>query len=245
MLTVQQPKINSLNPTTMTMSKFQTLALSGATDGTNPSALRNSLKNWHQVRVLVRSLSKLSSLSPESPTTLHLIPGDVHDILAIKSTLVTEIGKLVDIDISAIGIIGRKKRTTLVFEDQKVCEEGRASILKVLGEIEKEERWVKKVGKGPKIVVFSTMGISDAGGDLPISMTLVNNLLAKFPNVDKSAREKIAKKIQGRLIIVRSSYMGDEEEKGLENERVGVEGAEKGFENMETGYAIWKEDIGL
>lgn len=227
----------------MATPQTQTLALFGATGGTGLSVLKNSLKNGHDVRVLVRSPNKLSPFSTEYPNTLHLIQGDVRDISAIKTTLVTEKGMLVDVIVSAIGMA--IKMATLAFDDPKLCEEGVASILKGLGEVEREGRRGAKDGSGPKIVVLSTTGISDAKRDTPIPMMPVYHLLAKVPHVDKAAMEVVVRKSNRRWIIVRPSFFLNGDAKGLGKVRVSVESPEKGFEKMEIGYVIRREDVGL
>lgn len=229
----------------MAIPQTQTLALFGATGGTGLSVLRNALKNGHNVRVLVRSPSKLSSISAEYPKTLRVIQGDIRDISAIRSTLVTEMGKLVDIIVSSIGMVVKLKGTTLTSDDSKLCEEGTASILKGLGEVQKEGKKGAKDGKDPKIVVLSTTGISDAKRDVPLLMMPLYHLFGKIPHVDKAAMEEILKKSGRRWIIVRPSFLVDGEAEGLGKVRVSVESPEKGSERLEIGYTIRREDVGL
>lgn len=221
----------------MAPPQTQTIALFGATGGTGLAVLKNALKNGHNVRVLARSPDKLSSIREKYPNTLHLVQGDIRDISAIKSTLVTEMGKLADIIVTSIGMI--------TFDDPKLCEDGTAAILKALGEVEKEGRGSAKDGKGPKIVVLSSTGITKTKRDLPLVMVLVYRLFAHVPHVDKAVMEEIVRKSGRRWVIVRPSFFVDGEAKGLDKVRVSVESPEKGFEKLQIGYTIRRDDVGL
>lgn len=234
----------------MSTTTQKTVALFGATGGTGLATLKLALKDGNNVNVLARTPSKLSSLSSQYPN-LHIIQGDIRDIPAIKSTLTID-NQVVDIVISAIGMVIQRVGLGLSSRDPTICEDGTRSILTALSQLEAEKN-VEVTSGGPEFVLLSTTGISDKGRDIPIAMMPMYHWMLSVPHKDKKAMEELMIHGEGRSrkwVMIRPSFLWDGESKGLQKIRVSTEtpGASPGQlkeREVAVGYVIHREDVGL
>ncbi|KAH9225065.1 hypothetical protein DL95DRAFT_400353 [Leptodontidium sp. 2 PMI_412] len=94
------------------------------------AALKFALKAGGTVNVLARTPSKLANFTNQFPN-LHVIKGDIRGIPAIKST-VTVNNRVVDVVISAIGMVIERKGLGFESRDPTICEDGTKAILTTL-----------------------------------------------------------------------------------------------------------------
>ncbi|KAH6710568.1 hypothetical protein BKA61DRAFT_578406 [Leptodontidium sp. MPI-SDFR-AT-0119] len=114
----------------MSASTQNTVAIFGATGGTGLAALKFTLKAGSTINVLARTPSKLADLTNQF-LNLHVIKGDIRDIPAIKST-VTVNNRVVDVVISAIGMVIKRKGFGFESRDPTICDDGTKAILTAL-----------------------------------------------------------------------------------------------------------------
>lgn len=146
---------------------------------------------------------------------------------------------------SAIGMVLRREGLKFTGTDIHICEEGTRSILQALSELEKEG--VESPIGGPRIVLLSTTGISDKGRDIPIAMIPLYHWMLSVPHEDKKKMEDVMVNGEGKnrkWVLIRPSFLGDGEGKGLQNVRVSAEIAGAKREEVAIGYAIRREDVG-
>jgi nucleoside-diphosphate-sugar epimerase len=144
----------------------KTVTIFGATGGTGLAVLKLCLEAGNAVNVLARSPSKLSHLSSQYPN-LHVIQGDIRDLLAVKSALTLD-DKIVDIVVSSIGM-AFKGGLSFGWNDESICEDATNTILHALSELEVEKKYSFPVG-GPQMVLLSTTGISEKCRDIPLAI---------------------------------------------------------------------------
>jgi nucleoside-diphosphate-sugar epimerase len=227
----------------------KTVAIFGATGGTGLAVLKQCLEAGNAINVLARSPSKLSHLSSQYPN-LHVIQGDIRDLLAVKSTLTLN-NKIVNIVVSSIGM-SFKGGLSFGWNDESICEDATNTILHALSELEAEGRSSSLVG-GPEMVLLSTTGISEKSRDIPIAMVPLYRWMLHIPHEDKKKMEKLMHHGEGKArnwVLIRPSFLVDGESKGMEKIRVSTEtpGAspkEQEKESVAIGYAISREDVGL
>lgn len=227
----------------------KTVAIFGATGGTGLAVLKLCLAAGNAVNVLARSPSKLSHLSSQYPN-LHVIQGDIRDLLAVKSTLILN-NRIVDIVISSIGM-AFKGALSLAWNDQSICEDATNTILHALSELEAEANPPSLAG-GPEMVLLSTTGISEKSRDIPIAMVPLYRWMLHVPHEDKKNMEKLMHHGEGRArnwVLVRPSFLVDGESKGMEKIRVSTEtpsasAKDQEKESVAIGYTISREDVGL
>ncbi|KAK0112817.1 hypothetical protein ONS95_014546 [Cadophora gregata] len=234
----------------MSTSAQKTVAIFGATGGTGLASLNLALKAGHSVNVLARTPAKLADLSSQYPN-LHIIKGDIRDIAAIKSTLTIN-NRVVDIVVSAIGMVIELKGLGFTARDPKICEDGTKSILSALSQLEAEKTVQIPVG-GPEFVLLSTTGISAKGRDIPIAMMPLYHWMLSTPHKDKKKMEEAMIHGEGRTrrwVLIRPSFLWNGESKGIGRIRTSTEtpGALPETENIKdvaVGYVIHREDVAL
>ncbi|KAL2066443.1 hypothetical protein VTL71DRAFT_2514 [Oculimacula yallundae] len=228
----------------------KTIALFGATGGTGLATLKLALAAGNTVNVLARTPSKLANLSSQY-SKLNIIPGDIRDISAIKSTLIFET-RVVDTIISAIGMTIELSGFGFSSKSPTICEDGTRAILAALSQLETEN--VAQVPSGgPEFVLLSTTGISDKGRDIPIAMMPMYHWMLTVPHKDKKQMEALMIHGEGKSrkwVMIRPSFLRDGESKGLQSIRVSTEtpGAEPEKiqeEIVAVGYVIHREDVAL
>jgi nucleoside-diphosphate-sugar epimerase len=227
----------------------KTVAIFGATGGTGLAVLKLCLEAGNAVNVLARSPSKLSHLSSQYPN-VHVIQGDIRDLLAIKSALTLN-NKIVDIVVSSIGM-AFKGGLSFRWNDESICEDAANTILHALSELEAEGKSSSLTG-GPEMVLLSTTGISEKSRDIPIAMIPLYRWMLHVPHEDKKNMEKLMHHGEGKArnwVLVRPSFLVDGGSKGLEKIRVstetpGASAKEQEKESVAIGYTISREDVGL
>jgi nucleoside-diphosphate-sugar epimerase len=227
----------------------KTVAIFGATGGTGLAVLKLCLEAGNAVNVLARSPSKLSHLSSQHPN-LHVIQGDIRDLLAVKSTLTLD-NKIVDIVVSSIGM-SFKGGLNFGWNDESICEDATNTILRALSELEAENKPSFPVN-GPQMVLLSTTGISEKSRDIPIAMLPLYRWMLHVPHEDKKKMEKLMHHGEGKArnwVLIRPSFLVDGKSKGMEKIRVSTEtpGAspnEGEKQSVAIGYTISREDVGL
>jgi nucleoside-diphosphate-sugar epimerase len=227
----------------------KTVAIFGATGGTGLAVLNLCLEAGNAVNVLARSPSKLSHLSSQYPN-LHVIQGDIRDLLAVKSTLTLN-NKIVDIVVSSIGM-AFKGGLSFRWNDESICEDATNTILHALSELEAEGKSSSLAG-GPEMVLLSTTGISEKSRDIPIAMVPLYRWMLHVPHDDKKKMERSMHHGEGKArnwVLIRPSFLVDGESKGMEKIRISTEtpGAslkEQEKESVAIGYKISREDVGL
>lgn len=232
----------------MSSTSLKTIAIFGATGGTGLAVLNRSLEAGHTVNVLARTPAKLSVQASKYPDQLRVIKGDIRDISTIKETLIVN-GKVVDIIVSAIGMVFHRKGLSFVAPDTKVCAEGLSFTLKALGELEQEAQYG---GTDPTFVLLSTTGISDQGRDIPVAMIPLYHWALGTAHKDKKLLEDTMVKGAGsnrKCVIIRPSLLFDGESKGMQKIRSSIEifGASRkeNDKGVAIGYSIHREDVGL
>lgn len=234
----------------MATSTQKTVAIFGATGGTGLAALKLALRAGNTVNVLARTPSKLANLSFQYPN-LNIIKGDIRDIPAIKSTL-TANNRVVDVVVSAIGMVIEMKGLGFVSKDPTICYDGTKAILFALTQLETEKTVAIPAG-GPEFVLLSTTGISEKGRDIPIAMMPMYHWMLSVPHKDKKQMEDLMINGEGKgrkWVMIRPSFLWDGESKGLQKIRTSTEtpGAPletRRAEGVAVGYVIHREDVGL
>ncbi|KAG4433364.1 hypothetical protein IFR05_011148 [Cadophora sp. M221] len=234
----------------MSKSTQKTVAIFGATGGTGLASLKLALKAGNSVNVLARTPSKLGDLLSQYPN-LHIVKGDIHDIAAIKSTL-TFNNRVVDIVISAIGMVIELAGLGFSSKDPTICADGTKAILSALSQLE-AEKTVQIPSGGPEFALLSTTGISEKGRDIPIAMMPMYHWMLSVPHKDKKKMEDLMIHGEGKArkwVMIRPSFLWDGESKGLQKIRVSTEtpGAspeKRKSEDVAVGYVIHREDVGL
>ncbi|KAH7417961.1 hypothetical protein BKA64DRAFT_635121 [Cadophora sp. MPI-SDFR-AT-0126] len=228
----------------------KTVAIFGATGGTGLASLKLALKAGHNVNVLARTPSKLADLSAQYPK-LNVIQGDIRDIASIKSTLTLN-NRVVDVVVSAIGMVIELVGLGFSSKDPTICEDGTKAILSALAQLEAEKTVQIPIG-GPEFVLLSTTGISDKGRDIPIAMMPMYHWMLNVPHKDKKKMEETMIRGEGRTrkwVMIRPSFLWDGESKGLgkirtSTETPGAVSEKKNAGGVAVGYVIHREDVGL
>ncbi|KAI1810355.1 hypothetical protein GGS20DRAFT_567850 [Poronia punctata] len=215
----------------------ETIAFFGASTGVGLAALKHTLATGRQCIALCRSPSKLSAILPtKSHPNLKIVEGNAHDVASVSACLLASPGKLVDRVISTIG--GAFIASRLTIDDPHVCRKGMATLLAALSDL----RASGATGR-PRIVCFSTTGISRFGRDIPLAMIPLYKVMLRVPHEDKVEMEDELVKSGEEFTIVRASLLtGDEETDKVI--RVGVEDPVKGRESAAIGYTITRGDAG-
>jgi nucleoside-diphosphate-sugar epimerase len=235
----------------MTLTK-PTIAIFGATGGTGLSILKLCLSTGHTVRVLARTPSKLSSLSTQYPN-LQIIQGDIHDVDSIKETLLhpsstADKQEVVDVIISAIGMVLPGKGLGFTSPDTHICESGTRNILTALSSLFPLPTNSIAPSSNPLLILLSTTGISSKSRDIPLAMIPLYHWVLSVPHADKKKMEELVMESGRRWVMVRPGFLGNGEPKGSECVRTGVEvpGEKKGEgEDHAIGYTIRREDVGM
>lgn len=234
----------------MSTSTQKTVAIFGATGGTGLASLKLALKAGHEVNVLARTPSKLSDLSSQY-SNLNVVKGDIRDIASIKSTLILN-NRVVDVVVSAIGMVIERVGLGYSSRDPTICEEGTKAILSAVSQLEKEKTVPVPVG-GPVFVLLSTTGISDKGRDIPIAMMPMYHWMLSVPHKDKKKMEETMIHGEGKTrkwVMIRPSFLWDGESKGIgkirsSTETPGASPEKKQDGDVAVGYVIHREDVGL
>ncbi|KAL3422246.1 short-chain dehydrogenase [Phlyctema vagabunda] len=238
----------------MSTTATKTVAIFGATGGTGLATLKLALQAGNTVNVLARTPSKLSDLASQNPN-LHIIQGDIRDVDSIKPALVVN-NRVVDVVISAIGMVMERKGLGFTSADPTICHDGTQTILSALDALEAEADSIEVPVGGPEMVLLSTTGISRRGRDIPVAMLPLYHWVLQVPHADKLNMETLMIEGQGRRrrwVLVRPSFLGDGKSKGLAKVKVSTEipGATEDREEMRKnndvaiGYAIYREDVAL
>jgi nucleoside-diphosphate-sugar epimerase len=229
----------------MSTSPTLTIALFGATGGTGLSVLKNLLAANYTVRVLARTPSKLSNFSSNCPN-LTIIKGDIRSLPSLKETLLSN-GRVVDLVISAIGMVFQRQGLKFSSVDTYICEDGTRHIISALTELEtKSKPDVQLPEGGTRLILLSTTGISETGRDIPVAMVPLYHWLLSIPHKDKKKMEDLVVASKRRFVIVRPSLLMDGKEQGMKKVRVGVATPGKKLDEgkLEIGYTINREDVG-
>lgn len=221
------------------------IAIFGATGGTGLAILKNSLAAGHNVSVLARTPSKLSSISSQYPDLLHVTQGDIYDNASIKRALVLN-NRRVDIVISAVGMVLQFKGVKIVSPDPTICEVGTRNILSALSELEAEIDQTSNLSPvKPKLIIVSTTGISQKR-DIPLAVSPFYHYGLAVPHADKKKMEDLVINSQWPWVLVRPSFLVDGPAKGLKSVRTGTETpTHKKEATHAIGYTIRREDVGL
>ncbi|KAI1323305.1 hypothetical protein F5Y16DRAFT_403607 [Xylariaceae sp. FL0255] len=218
-------------------SQSETIAFFGASTGVGLAALKSTLASGRKCIALCRTPSKLSALVPtESNPNLEIVQGNAHDITSVSNCLLARPGVLVDQVISTIG--GAFIASKMTLDDPEVCQKGMAVLLEALTNLRREGA----VGK-PRIIVYSTTGMSRFGRDIPIAMIPLYHVMLKVPHADKIIMEDRLVESGEAFTIIRGSFMVSDAETNKEI-RVGIEDPQTGRESKAIGYFISKSDAG-
>jgi hypothetical protein len=216
---------------------------------------------------MVRNPDKLLGLLSisEAPSNLTIITGAIQDGTAMRRSLLTSEGRLVDIVVSCIGFVPSLKPTSKGsinpfknIDDLHICEQGTKNILSAISDIKSEQQSIppavanesghkddKSKPSNPLVVVLSTTGISSAGRDIPILMAPLYHGLLGPPHKDKRAMEDVLHSSFQPWIVIRPAFLvgdGTGEPTGKKI-RVGIEKDGK-HEKLAIGYTIKREDVG-
>jgi hypothetical protein len=234
------PTSNSTQPQPQTPK--QVVAFIGASGGCGLAALRHTLAAGYTCVALCRTPSKLTDILPTAThPNLTVLPGNAHDVAAVKAVLAHPTNPSAMVDTVCFTIGSPLIMSKLTTADPDVCKNGIAAVITALAELRKEGR----VG-GPRIVAISTTGISKFGRDVPLAMVPMYHILLKVPHADKNVMEERLVASGEEFVFVRPSFLKDGETDKIV--RVGVEDPVKGMEGGSLkeamGYVISREDVG-
>jgi hypothetical protein len=215
-------------------STTKTILFIGASTGVGLHALKHTLAAGHRCIALCRVPSKLAAACPDS-SNLSIIQGNAHDISAVSKCLLRDDGSLVDEVVSTIG--AKPELSKLSIDDPHVCRKGMTTMLQAL----KELRRGGATGS-PRIIVFSTTGLSRFGRDVPLAMVPLYHLLLKVPHEDKRIMEDDLAASGEQFTVVRASLLVNG--RSTYPIRVGIEDPKTGCESTAIGYTISREDAG-
>ncbi|KAG0341725.1 hypothetical protein BG004_005931 [Podila humilis] len=255
----------------MTSSRF--IAFFGATGGCTNAALVHTLNAGLHATTLARTPSKLIDMltaqgitQPVLDAQLTIVQGDVTDIPAIKSVLVSSKhnNTLASQIISGVGGVPQfqfniKKPVTI--DNPKICATTVQNIAEALRQIilanEQERRpelattTTTTTSQRPSIVVISTTGLSSVREDVPFGFQTLYHIVLADPHADKKEMENFVTKesvasdpegvFSGAIVVRPSLLTGDQNVKGgkgWKTLRVGKE------EEPAIGYTIHRADVG-
>ncbi|KAK3358469.1 hypothetical protein B0T24DRAFT_600173 [Lasiosphaeria ovina] len=212
----------------------KTILFLGATGASGLAVLRRSL-----------AAAKLSDAEQKDPA-LRIEQGNAHEVedltrcLVLPSSSPSSPPMLVGLVVFCIGGALDLWRRTI--PDPKVCETAIARLLEALDLCRAQQSAEHK--QYPRIVAFSTTGVTEMGGDLPLAVAPLYHFFLGVPHVDKRAMEKMLFASTERWTILRPSFLTDGPETSRPT-RVGVEDPLAGtVDSREIGYSISREDVG-
>lgn len=239
-----------------TTAPKKTIAFFGASGGCGFAALQRAVVAGHTCITLCRTPSKLTDKLPaDKYPNLVVEQGNAHDTAAVARCLVDPSDdsrpRLVDAVVFSIGGVFNIKCMTI--DDPHVCEKGIGALLEALGTLRSSGMQSSGVGggggggsdgKGPKLVIVSTCGISKTGRDFPILLSPVYHGMLRVPHADKRILEEKVTGSGELYTFVRPSLLADGEGRPDRPIRVGVEDCATGAVRREIGYNISRDDVG-
>ncbi|ORZ28958.1 hypothetical protein BCR41DRAFT_344346 [Lobosporangium transversale] len=248
------------------MSSSQFIAFFGATGGCTNACLVHTLNAGFHATALARTPSKLIDMlhgqgisQATIDAQLTIIKGDISDIAAIKSVLLSNKDNsnpvLASQIISGIGgtpQLQRSLKKPVTIDNPEICATATKNVIQVLQQIYTEFPTTISQQQKPVITVISTTGVSDVKEDVPFGFQFLYHVLLADPHKDKKVMEKLitentqesdaSKRVFRGAIIVRPSLLtGDHSVKGGKGWKKLKTGQE---EKPAVGYTVHRADVG-
>ncbi|KAI8598406.1 hypothetical protein EDD21DRAFT_382580 [Dissophora ornata] len=247
----------------MTSASSQFIAFFGATGGCTNACLVHTLNAGLNATALARTPSKLTDMllaqgisQATIDSQLTVIKGDIADLAAIKSVLLSnkDSGAAIALQIIS-GIGGTPKmqwslKTPVTIDNPEICATATKNIMQALREIYAE--YPSTAQYKPSITVISTTGVSDVREDVPFAFRFLYHVTLADPHKDKKEMEGLitenmaeptesTRLFRGAIVVRPSLLTGDQRVKGGK----GWQKLKVGQENKPAiGYTVHRADVG-
>ncbi|KAF9342326.1 hypothetical protein BGX26_007790, partial [Mortierella sp. AD094] len=232
----------------MTVTSTQFTAFFGATGGCTNACLVHTLNSGLYATALARTPSKLTNMLRDQgvsqsiiDTQLTIIKGDIADIAAIKSVLISNKDTHPVIASQIISGVGGAPqlqwslKRPVTIDNPVICATATKNIMHALHEIFTEYPTTSQ--HKPSITVISTTGVSDVREDVPFAFRFLYHVILADPHKDKKEMERLVTEnttqpneslrlFRGVIVVRPSLLMGDQNVnggKGWQKLKVGQE----------------------